>query len=294
MVSYRMPSKTRTVVSIIACVALFALIAFVVTTRLRTSEASAIPSNSDLTALAELSTTSTQGIPIDATSTKMISLPIVVYHIVRPSYPSDDAKVRALAQTPEIFDAEMQYLTTAGYHVVTFADLEDYYDHGKSLPQNPIILSFDDGWGDQFAYAFPILQKYHYTATFFVFTNAIGRPGFLTWDNLQTLIAAGMTIGSHSESHPFLTRITEQAKLWNEISGSKTILENRLGVTVNEFAYPFGQYNPAIVALVQKAGYLSARGDFLSGKQTADHMFELSALNAGTTLASFERQFPQR
>ena len=76
-----------------------------------------------------------------------------------------------------------------------------------------------------------------------------------------------MTIGSHSESHPYLTRITDSNTLWNEINGSKQILQDHLGITVNEFAYPFGLYDPAIVGLVQKAGYLSARGDFKSGEQ---------------------------
>ncbi|OYV26086.1 MAG: hypothetical protein B7W98_03375, partial [Parcubacteria group bacterium 20-58-5] len=243
------------------------------------------PSPGNETLYAELPIHATQTVPPATASTTEVALPILVYHIVRPSYPSDSAAVRALAQTPEVFDAQMQYLKDAGYHVVSFGALENYFRDGTPLPAKPVIISFDDGWGDQFNYAFPILEKYQYTATFFVFTNPIGKGGFMTWDDLRTLVKAGMTIGSHSRSHPYLTKITDPAVLWNEIDGSKKLLEQNLGITVNEFAYPFGQYNATTTALVRQAGYRSARGDFYTGKQFSNRLYMLSALNAPTTLA---------
>lgn len=239
---------------------------------------------------AEISTTSMQSFPSPVTG--KLNLPILVYHIVRPRYLSDSRAVRAIALTPRTFNAEMKYLGAAGYHVVQFSDLENYFQSGKTLPSNPIILSFDDGWSDQFVYAFPILEKYHYAATFFVFTNSIGHRGFLTWNELRQLLAAGMTIGDHTRSHPYLTSITNPAVLWNEINGSKQVLEKNLGVTINEFAYPFGAYNPAVIAMVKKAGYRSARGDYFSGEQVANRLYELSAINAPTTTVLFERRFP--
>ena len=237
-------------------------------------------------------TTSTPQSFLTNSSSRGIWLPILVYHIVRPSYPSDNAAVRAIAVTPEIFNTEMDYLEKAGYHVVRFNNLEAYFMSGTPLPHKPVILSFDDGWSDQFTYAFPILEKYHYPATFFVFTNEVGYRGGLTWDNLRELVASGMTIGDHTRSHPFLTRITSTSTLWNEIDGSKLLLERELNVPINEFAYPFGQYNPTIISLVKKAGYKSARGDFYSGKQSLDRLFTLSALNAPITTAIFKKDFP--
>ncbi len=245
---------------------------------------------------AEVSTSTAPALSNPASPTvASTSVPILVYHIVRPSYPTDSRAVTALAHTPEVFDAQMKYLADAGYHVVSFADLERHFADGAPLPKNPIIISFDDGWSDQFTYAFPILKKYHYTATFFVFTNPIGRRGFVSWSDLREMRDAGMTIGSHSKSHPFLTKITDPAVLWSEIDGSKQTLEKNLGVTVNEFAYPFGQYNTDIVALVKKAGYASARGDYYRGAgQSLDRLYGLSALNAPTTTELFARRFPAR
>ena len=232
-----------------------------------------------------------------ATSTANMPVPILVYHIVRPAYPTDSRAVTALAHTPQVFDAEMKYLGDAGYRVTTFVALEAHLRDGAPLPANPVNISFDDGWSDQFTYAFPILEKYHYPATFFVFTNPIGHHGFLSWNDLRVMLAAGMTIGSHTRSHPFLTKITDPARLWDEIDGSKVTLERNLGIAVNEFAYPFGQYDPAIIRLVEKAGYQAARGDALSrnaAAPTLSQLYMLGALNAPTTTAAFMLRFPQR
>ena len=228
--------------------------------------------------------------PAAVSAAREIGVPIIVYHVVRPSYPSDDAAVRAIALTPETFDAEMRYLRDAGYHVIRLSDLESALRGGAALPPNPVVLSFDDGWHDQFVYALPILEKYHYPATFFIFTNSIGRPGFLSWSDLHALIKAGMTIGSHSRSHPFLTRIRDQATLWQEIRGSKLLLESNLGVPVTEFAYPFGAYDPGIIRMVEAAGYRSARGDYFTGGQTPARLYALSAMNAKTALKPFAQK----
>lgn len=232
--------------------------------------------------------------PTVATSTiTPIQLTILVYHIVRPAYASDSAAVRALALAPETFDAELKHLQMSGYHIVTYADLEASLASSRPLPPKPVLLTFDDGWSDQYTYAFPILKKYQDTATFFVFTNAIGSKGFLTWAQLREMLAAGMRVGDHSRSHPYLVKISSESKLWSEIDGSKKLLEEKLGVPINEFAYPFGQHNPAIIALVKEAGFRSARGDYWYGSEiTKDQLYTLSALNAPTTMAAFERRFP--
>lgn len=250
----------------------------------------AAPLPVDQSRYAEFATTSDETLVAAASSTASINVPILVYHIVRPTYPDDSQAVRTLALTPETFDAQMIYLARAGYHVISFAALEDYFKYHTPLPEKPVILSFDDGWRDQFTYAFPLLTKNHYSATFFVFTHSIGRPGFLSWKDLEMMRDAGMTIGSHSLSHPYLTRVATST-LWSEINDSKRILEQHLSMAIHEFAFPFGRYNSAIVAMVKEAGYYSARGDYESGEQSFDRLYRLSALNAPTTTTLFEKKF---
>ncbi len=226
-----------------------------------------------------------------ATST-LAAVPILVYHIVRPSLPTDSEGVRKLAVTPEHFDEQLTHLAAAGYHVIRFADLDAHLREGAPLPPKPIVITFDDGWSDQYRYAFPILVKHGYTATFFVFTNAVNHRGFLSWDDLRAMLTAGMTVGDHTRSHPFLTRITDPARLWDEIWGSKRTLEEELGVPVTEFAYPFGQFDATTTALLEKAGFVSARGDYLMKYQDLAHIYALGALNVPTTTEMFARRFP--
>lgn len=236
--------------------------------------------------------TITVAAPVVATTTET-RVTILVYHIVRPSYASDSAAVRALALTPETFDAELKHLQESGYHIVTFADLEASLASSTPLLPKSVVLAFDDGWSDQYTYAFPILKKYHDTATFFVFTNAIGNKDFLTWAQLQDMLSAGMRVGDHSRSHPYLTKIHSERTLWSEIEGSKKLLEQKLGVAIDQFAYPFGLHNPQILALVKEAGFKSARGDSARGDVIdSDQLYALPALNAPTTLAAFIRRFP--
>lgn len=248
--------------------------------------------HSDQGAYAEMPNPSSALIDPFTLSTEGNAVPVLVYHIVRPFYPSDSREVRALAQTPEVFDEQMQFLEDEGYHVISFEALERYRLFGIPLPSKPIVLSFDDGWHDQFVYALPILLKHRFTATFFVFTNSIGRKDFFTLDELKILLADGMTIGSHSRSHPYLATLGyDPALLWDEIKGSKDELENALGIQIHEFAYPFGQYTPDIAALVEKAGYRLARGDSYENGEPGGSLFGLGALNAPTSFELFKRIF---
>src|SRR5262249_40054650 len=98
-----------------------------------------------------------------------VELPILVYHHVRPGSTS------ALFVSPEEFDKQLEYLQYYGFRTISFTDLADYFEKGKPLPQRPIIISFDDGWENQYEYGFPILQKYHDTATIYVVTDNLNH-----------------------------------------------------------------------------------------------------------------------
>src|SRR6266446_5504040 len=158
-----------------------------------------------------------------------VQVPILVYHHIRESVPVSSRVERRLTVTVEIFDQQMKYLQVNGYHVITFATLADYLEEISELPPKPVIISFDDGWEDQFVYGLPGLEKYHYSATFFVVTNSVGSPGFLSWSQLRRVFVEGMGIGSHSRSHPRLDKINNRGMLWDQISSSKQILESQLG-----------------------------------------------------------------
>ena len=221
-----------------------------------------------------------------------VEVPILVYHHIRTSIPVGSRVERRLTVTVEIFDNQMKYLHENGYQVITFADLVNCLKKVGELPPKPVIISFDDGWEDQFVYALPRLEEYHYIATFFVVTNFVGSRGFVSWSKLRTIVAEGMEIGSHSRSHPYLDKIDNPRTLWDQIYTSKQILESQLGVAVDEFAYPYGSYNEAIASTVRLAGYKTARACCVDGVQS--DAYALRAVMAPNELGKFERYLGAR
>ena len=118
----------------------------------------------------------------------------------------------------------------------------------RFFPKKPIVLTFDDGNKSHYTWVFPLLKKYGFAATFFIYPNAVKETSkvYLTWPELKEIAAAGFDIESHSMSHPFLTRSniptgdnTPYLKWLNhELFDSKTLLENKLGKKVTLLAYP--------------------------------------------------------
>jgi peptidoglycan/xylan/chitin deacetylase (PgdA/CDA1 family) len=208
-----------------------------------------------------------------------VDLPILVYHHVRPGSTS------TLFVSPEEFDKQLEYLQYYSFHTISFADLADYFEKGKPLPQRPVIISFDDGWENQFEYGFPILQKYHDTATFYVVTDYLDHENFMTTEQLKTMVAAGMSIGCHTRSHPYLTSLGRQ-RAWDEIAGAKAILEAD-GFNIDTFAYPYGAYNARIVDIVAEVGFHTARTVDAGVRATANNFKRLPGMTFQTFINSY-------
>lgn len=207
-----------------------------------------------------------------------IAVPVIVYHGIRPDYLGETAEVKRYTVLPETLDHELEYLRDNNYHVISLSALSKYFDEGVPLPEKPIVLTFDDGWKNQYTYAFPLLKKYGFTATFFIFTNAVGHKNFLSWDQIKEMDSAGMTIGGHTKTHPYLTKITDSVALEKEIRGGKKIIEEHLGHSIETFAYPFGLYNATTTEAVRNAGYRIARTSKPGLWHTDKSLLELTAL----------------
>jgi len=228
-----------------------------------------------------------------ATSTTPAMVPILIYHSVREYTPRDSAASRRYIITPRALEAELKFLKAGGYVSIGFDDLAAYVEKGRPLPEPCVIISLDDGWESQYKTAFPLLRKYGFRATFFIFTNAIGKKHFMSLAELRSLRDAGMWIGSHSLSHPYLTRIKNRAALRRQIFDSKRILEEKLGEPVTAFAYPFGQYNKEIVSLVRQAGYTTARGTYFGVRHSRGDLFTLTGLINVTSSAKVVAELDQ-
>lgn len=124
----------------------------------------------------------------------------------------------------------------------------------KDLKADSFILTFDDGNKSDIKLALPILKKNNLKAIFFIVPKFIGKKGFMNWDEIKILRDSGMEIGSHSLTHPNFTKIDYHQKLI-EIKESKKIIENKLNIKVNSFAFPFGFFDKESEDIIFQSGY---------------------------------------
>lgn len=188
-----------------------------------------------------------------------VVVPVLVYHHVRPEEPNATADERAYTVTPQEFESHLRYLRDSGFTGILLKDVEAALVSGQPLPERPVAITFDDGRDSQYSAAFPLLLEYGFTAGFYPFTNAIGRPGYLTWDQLAEMAAAGMDIGSHTVFHPYLTK-SDDDELESEVARSREVLEQNLDVTVTVLTHPFGLSDGRTRDATAEAGYLVGRG----------------------------------
>lgn len=173
-----------------------------------------------------------------------IVCPILLYHHIKTP---DIAN--ALFVSPEDFRAQMQFLRDNGYTTIPITLLVKAINFGASLPEKPVIITFDDNDITVYTEAYPIMREFGLTGTNYLVGNRLGSDGFMSIDQLKELSAAGWEVGSHSMTHVDLTQTGELE--W-ELVQSKANLENKLGVNVETFAYPFGSFSAEIINEVSK------------------------------------------
>jgi peptidoglycan/xylan/chitin deacetylase (PgdA/CDA1 family) len=182
-------------------------------------------------------------------------VPIMMYHdILRDKKISYDL-------TPEEL---RQHFEQIKFNQMTPISLDQLIVHlrtGKLLPKKPILLTFDDGYGGHYQYAYPLLKEYGYPAVFSIHTSSVGvnvDRTHVSWQDLKTMANDPLvTIASHSRTHPALTSLSNQ-KLAEEVVDSKQILESRLARPVQYFTYPYGNYDARVKRSVANAHYRAA------------------------------------
>ena len=116
-----------------------------------------------------------------STNYHLTGVPVLNYHQVNNKFHT------VLTMKPKNFEEQIQYLSESGYHSITLEQFSQYMSGEGDLPDKPVLITFDDGYEDNYEYAYPILKKYNMIATFFLITDFIGRPGYLTWDPKKLL-----------------------------------------------------------------------------------------------------------
>jgi len=208
-----------------------------------------------------------------------VSIPILMYHHVQ-NVPTEQAGTIDwnLSISPDSFARQLALISAEGWQPITMADLA-----AGRITDKPIVLTFDDGYVDFYMQAWPILKQYGFNATIYVITNRLDQPGFLTSDQLVSLANAGIEIGSHSVSHPNVSKMSGQM-LSDELVNSRVLLRRLTSQSISSFCYPSGEYSDLTEEAVQAAGYLTAVTTDDGWASTAD-IYALSRIRIKPSLS---------
>ncbi len=212
-----------------------------------------------------------------------ILAPMLLYHFVgRETLQREGHSTSRYNVTAADFEKQLRLLDLLGYHTVTVSEVVHALKGEGRLPPRPIAITFDDGWAEQYTIVFPLLQKYNMRATFYIPSTYPRGGRTVSWEQIQEMMAAGMEIGSHTRRHIKLTEL-ESAVAWTEIAQSRRDLAGKLGVTPATFAYPFGEYDAALVRQVMAAGYSGGVSLGASPVQSPQRLFTLTRLEVHGT-----------
>ncbi|MDD5476704.1 MAG: polysaccharide deacetylase family protein [Candidatus Omnitrophica bacterium] len=160
--------------------------------------------------------------------------------------------------TPENLVKQMEYIKRNGYDVITLDELAGSIKDKRRLKRNKVVITLDDGYEDNFKYAYPVFKKFGFAATIFLPTDYMGRKGYLTWDQIRLMSKDKISFGGHTKTHLYLGLVNDDKILREEIAGSKKTIERETGVPADYFCYPIGGFNERVKEIVKEAGYKGA------------------------------------
>ena len=216
-------------------------------------------------------------------------VPIMMYHDILP-----DKKV-PYDLTPTELRQQFERIKSSQMTPISLDQLLAHLRTGSPLPEKPILLTFDDGYGGHYQYAYPLLKEYGYPAVFSIHTSSVGvnvGRTHVSWQDLNRMANDPLvTIASHSKTHPALTRLSNQ-KLAQEVVDSKKILESRLARPIHYFTYPYGIYDARVKRAVANARYLAAIAFAVPTERFANQSADLLSL-ARFEKSQLEKVIPQ-
>jgi peptidoglycan/xylan/chitin deacetylase (PgdA/CDA1 family) len=204
--------------------------------------------------------------PLPAQATK-VDVPVLMYHYVDAEPPPAGPYADGLTVRTPDFVEEMEYLVANGYSTVNLAEVYLAMAGLRDLPAKPVVLTFDDGGLDNYEVAFPLLEQYGLTATFFVITKRVGVDGQMNWDQLRE-------IQSHTVGHPDLTGVSDE-RLKTELADSRSALAEAIGQQEYVLSYPSGEHDERVIEAAKAAGYVLAVATGGGEELDPDSIFEI-------------------
>lgn len=197
-----------------------------------------------------------------ATVLSRVQVPVLCYHHIIAGKPKNAYEV-----TIDNFKSQMKALSDSGYQTILPEQYYSYLAYGTALPNKPVMLTYDDTDEEQFSIAKPEMDKYGFKGVYFIMTISIGRPRYMSKEQIKQLADEGHVIGSHTWRHDRIDRLKDlntieyrgkkvEVNEWDfQLTNTKNQLEEMTGKPVQYFAYPFGIWSKPALPKIQERGY---------------------------------------
>jgi peptidoglycan/xylan/chitin deacetylase (PgdA/CDA1 family) len=220
--------------------------------------------------------------------------PVLAYHKISPQ-----KEFGLTTITPAIFEKQIKIIQQSGFTPITFGELKSQ----SEFPQNPLIITFDDGYESVYRYALPVLVKYNIKVVIYVLSDFIGQINIweaykiqrrfrhLSTQQIREMVKLGIEIGSHGKKHSYLPNLNDK-ELHDEIMISKTKLSDIAGDEIISYCYPYGVSNRKIEEVVKKCNYKFAVGNLDLGQLKHHRQYSIGRRSIYST--DTERSFIEK
>lgn len=200
-----------------------------------------------------------------------IGIPVLYYHSV------DENASNEVTITPEKLQEQLDYINDNNYVTITMTELYNHIENNKPIPEKSILITFDDGYMNNYTEAFPMLKELNMTATIFCVGNSLDGSYYLSEEAIKEMSDYGIDIESHTVNHVHLDTMSYDEQLL-ELKNSKNILEKITGKEVLSLAYPFGDYNDNTIKAAKDAGYKMGFTTKLGLSDRTDDIYKLDRI----------------
>ncbi|MDP2924112.1 MAG: polysaccharide deacetylase family protein [Candidatus Omnitrophota bacterium] len=213
-------------------------------------------------------------------------LAILTYHTI-------DESGSVISASLVDFKRQMDYLKDNNYIIFSLEEAVFHIKNKIKFPKKAIAITFDDGYKNNYLLAYPILKQYNFKATIFLTTDYIGNRNawpyqnkpypnleMLSWEEIIEMSNNGIDFGAHTQSHPFLTKISSE-KAQQQIINSKKIIEGYINKPVKLFSYPFGDFNSDVMKIVRDNGFIGACSSLFGRVGLKSNIYSLERIDMG-------------
>ncbi|MGI8599972.1 MAG: polysaccharide deacetylase family protein [Chitinophagaceae bacterium] len=213
--------------------------------------------NNKAASSADTLTTSANEIADAATILSKKQVPVLCYHDIKNWPPNLRTSMKEYIVPIQNFKDQMKILHDSGYKTISPDEYYAYLTTGATLPEKPVMITYDDTDEEQFTIGKTEMDKYGFKGVYFIMTISIGRPRYMNKEQIKQLADEGHTIASHTWDHHSVKKY--EGDDWdNQLLKSKNTIEGITGKPVQYFAYPFGLWKPEAFPELEKRGYKAA------------------------------------